>query len=161
MFGRGAHFTAGERPRRRAGKTEPSSRRNEAAGPLETGEFPGILDALNLSDKQKTQIRHVLRVLGFAAATILLLSADRAHGQFGGDYVRYSAYGGGPYGYGWRGYYKAATPEPHYDVRARDDAGDPRPVYHGSLPMSATESYTRTSARIPEYYPTGRGVYGP
>jgi len=84
-------------------------------------------------------------MLGFVAAASVLLQADPAQAQFGRDYVRYSMYGSGPYGYGSRGYYMAATPEPSTyhtaHVRETDYGYDPRPVR--------------------EYYPTGRGVYGP
>ena len=43
-----------------AGGKEPSTKQNEAAGPLETAAFPNALDNLNLSDDQKKQIQRVL-----------------------------------------------------------------------------------------------------
>ena len=122
------------------------------------------------------QTSHRAGILCLAVAAAVLLTAAPAQAQFGREFMRYSMYGTGPYGYGARGYYKAAAPEPpaYHNVRVweTDYGYDPQPVYDGSLPTSYTvESYARTPAHVPvpigdalarpEYHPAGRGVYGP
>ena len=117
-------------------------------------------------------------IIWLVALATMLLPAAPAQAQFGREYLRYSMYGTGPYGYGSRGYSSALTPEtPAYRTARVSETEydyDSQPVYHGSLPASRTvESYSRTPAHVPvqiddahalarpQYHPTGGGVYGP
>ncbi len=52
------------------------------------------------------------------AAAVELFSATPANAQFGREYLRYSLYGTGPYGYGSKGYYQAVEPKPVSDKTA-------------------------------------------
>ncbi len=91
--------------------------------------------------------RHVGHSAAIACLAVgALFSATPANAQFGREYLRYSLYGPGPYGYGSKGYYQAVTTKP----LGNRDPGALRPRHM---------EFNDTTAR-PEYN-SGPGVLGP
>src|SRR5262245_11995628 len=89
--------------------------------------------------------QHLPLAVGLASLVAVISMATPAHAQFGREYLRYSMYGSGPYGYGTQGYRKVVTPEsPAFEntrVLESDYGYDPPRKYEGTLPTT----------RIPEH----------
>jgi len=121
-----------------------------------------------------TMRRFVRIAAAVSPFAVCLWIAEPAHAQFGREYLRYSVYGSGPYGYGSKGYRKAVTPEsPAFEntrVLETDYGYDPPRTYEGTLYTERIPEHPLPRARHipwydprmgPDYHYFGGGIYGP